>query len=316
MTNVKLKLMFYLLNALLTADIVHSRPYSSHNDSQAYGNTNTQYNGNVNSKPYSNSQPYSGNTDSQPYSNTQTYTGNTNSQFSGYSSGNSQYSGSLSQLHSETGEKYPGNANTQDTNPKINTDNTTDIIIKFPSNNTFNLPVESNSDTLVVAHDEDETAEETNISSNSNMEAIVNAEQDRDEGISVNRKRPKPQEPKDKQLNTSTSLLEDIIDSETDREESITDILFKPESEFVDMPKFEFLIAAKVSESLNSMRNDSDLKNSSDVMKKMDYVELVEVGKAVGGNSSAYMLNITGHEVEDDLAPDTSEYNCGKSLSK
>lgn len=314
MTNVKLKLMFYLLNALLTADIVHSRPYSSQNDSQPY-NTNSQYTGNVNSHPYSNSQPYSGNTDSQPHSHSQSYSGNTNSQYTGNS--NSQfYSGNLnSQPYSSSSnsQAYTDNTNSQfsdNTNPRSNPDNTTDIVIKFPTNNTFNLPVDPNSDTLVVANDDDETAEETNISSNSNMEAIVNAEQDRDEGISVNRARQQPKDlPKDeKQLNISSSLLEDIIDSETDREESITDILFKPEPEFVELPKFEFLIAAKIVESDFSSKNDSDGKNSSDVLKKVDYVELVEVGKSIGGNNSAYMLNITGHEVDNDLAPDTSEY--------
>lgn len=238
MTNVKLKLMYFLLNALLTADIVHSRPYADFN--------------------------------------------------------------------------------------------TTDIVIKFPSNNTFNIPVDPNSDTLVVAND-DETPEETNVSSNSNMEAIVNAEQDRDEAISsktMNKQPSSPEMPKEevkaieKPTNISSSLLEDIMNSEADREETITDILFKPEAEFIDrpnaefgeMPKFEFLIAGKINESDFSNRSVSDVRyisfdrNNSDVLKKVDYVELVEVGGSMGlENKSAYTLNITGHEVDNDLAPDTSE---------
>lgn len=237
MTNVKLKLMFFLLNALLTADVVHSRPYS-------------------------------------------------------------------------------------DTN-------TTDIVIKFSSNNTFNLPVDPNSDTLKVANEnendghDDETPEQTNVSSNTNMEAIMNAEQDRDKMISVNRMRkpqPVPDIPKDgvdaieKQINISSSLLEDIMDSETDREETITDILFKTQSELVELPKFEFLIAAKINEtdfSNRSIENNVKDRNGSDILKKVDYVELVEVGKPMeADNKSAYIANITGHEVDDDLAPDTSEYYC------
>lgn len=238
MTNVKLKLMYFLLNVLLVADIVHLRPYDL---------------------------------------------------------------------------------------------NTTDIVIKFPTNNTFTIPVDPNSDTLVVAN-ADETPEETNVSSNSNMEAIVNAEQDRDEDIS-SKTMDKPLRaldvPKDdakaieKQINISSSLLEDILNSEADREETITDILFKPEAEFVgkasagfaDMPRFEFLIATKINESdfsntsVNYIRDKNKDKNSSDVLKKIDYVELVEVGKPMGSeNMSAYMANITGYEVDNDLAPDTSEF--------
>ncbi|XP_053610063.1 uncharacterized protein LOC128675028 isoform X2 [Plodia interpunctella] len=237
MTNVKLKLMFFLLNSLLSADIIHARPYSDKNN--------------------------------------------------------------------------------------------TDIVIKFTtdSNNTFNIPVDSNSDTLIVASD-DETPEETNKSSNNQLEAIVNAEQDRDEAMSkkvmtdqvsileVNKKDAAAIE---NQLNTSSSVLDDIIDSETDREETLTDILFRPESEFTeDMPRFEFLIAAKINSSdvsnnrsvvkddgFSDNRLEKD-RNSSDVLRKVDYVELVEVPTKISENKSAYLMNITGHELDNDLAPDTS----------
>ncbi|XP_013186935.2 uncharacterized protein LOC106132144 [Amyelois transitella] len=235
MTNVKLKLMFFLLNSLLAADIVYARPYPDKNN--------------------------------------------------------------------------------------------TDIIIKFTSdsNNTFNIPVDSNSDTLIVAND-DETPEETNKSSNNQLEAIVNAEQDRDEAMSekimkdqvsileVNKKDAAAIE---NQLNISSSVLDDIIDSETDREETLTDILFRPESEFAeDMPRFEFLIAGKINSSDVSNRSvvkdggfsDNRLeRNGSDVLRKVDYVELVEVLKPtkISENKSAYLMNITEHEVDDDLAPDT-----------
>ncbi|XP_045772497.1 uncharacterized protein LOC123872326 isoform X2 [Maniola jurtina] len=235
MTNVKLKLMFYLLNALLSADLVHSRPYSNFNS--------------------------------------------------------------------------------------------TDIVMGF-SNNSFNIPVDSNSDTLIVA-DEEETAEETNKNSNTNMEAIVNAEQDRDEAFS--RKNNKKQDkisileiPNneagafEKQLNISSPLLEEMIDSESDREETLTDILFRHDSELVDSPRFEFLIAAKINSSENGTVRDSTYsvnnidkrnRNSTDVLRKVDYVELVEVIKPsnMNENKSAYNLaNITAHNVENDLAPDTS----------
>ncbi|XP_075977899.1 uncharacterized protein LOC142977710 isoform X2 [Anticarsia gemmatalis] len=223
MTNVKLKLMFFLLNSLLTADIVHARPYS---------------------------------------------------------------------------------------------DNTTDIVIKY-SNNNFSLPVDPNSDTLEVATDEE--TRETDKSSKTDMRAMVNAEQDRDEDLSKKTMRDQNKvleihsrdaDAFEKQLNISSSLLEDIINSETDREDTITDILFRPESEFAeDMPRFEFLIAAKINESEYGNRSVSESerdRNSSDVLKKVDYVELVEVDKPSKENRSAYMMNITGHEVENDLAPDTS----------
>ncbi|KAM3957767.1 uncharacterized protein ACR2FA_008202 [Aphomia sociella] len=234
MTNVKLKLMFFLLNSLLTADIIHARPYSNRN--------------------------------------------------------------------------------------------ATDIVIKFNNNNnnTFNIPVDSDSDTLIVAND-DETPEETNKSSNHQMEAIVNAEQDRDEAmsekvmkdqVSISDKEKKDGAAIEKQLNISSPTMEEIIDSETDREETLTDILFRPESEFAeDMPRFEFLIAAKINESETNRTvkdggfSDNRLergRNSSDVLRKVDYVELVEVLKPkISENNSAYSMNITGHEVDNDLAPDT-----------
>lgn len=226
MTNVKLKLMFFLLNALLTADIVHARPYSDMN--------------------------------------------------------------------------------------------TTDIVLKFGNNNTFNLPIDPNSDTLIVAEETDEEIRETDRTSKSELEGLMNAEQGRDEDLSkkVMRDQTKTMEipngedrAVEKQMNISSSLLDDIINSETDREDTITDILFRPESEFAeDMPKFEFLIAAKINESDFLNRSVSEIdrdRNSSDVLKKVDYVELVEVVKPSRENKSALMMNITGHEVDNDLAPDT-----------
>lgn len=238
MTNVKLKLMFFLLNALLTADIVHARPYSNMNS------------------------------------------------------------------------------------------NTTDIVIKFGNkNNTFNIPIDPNSDTLIVAQETDEEIRETDRTSKSELEGLMNAEQGRDEDLSkkvmkdqnTNRLEQRMMEipsgepgAVEKQMNISSSLLDDIINSETDREDTITDILFRPESEFSeDVPKFEFLIAAKINESELSNRNVNETerdRNSSDVLKKIDYVELVEVAKPSKENRSALMMNITGHEVDNDLAPDTSEY--------
>ncbi|XP_050351326.1 uncharacterized protein LOC126774048 isoform X2 [Nymphalis io] len=236
MTNVKLKLMFYLLNSLLSADLVHSRPYSN---------------------------------------------------FS-----------------------------------------TTDIIMNFSNNSsTFNIPVDSNSDTLIVASEE-ETPEETNKSSNTQMEAIVNAEQDRDEAFSENNNQDQASileiskneaEAFEKQLNISSPLLDEMINSESDREGTLTDILFRPDSEFVeDTPRFEFLIAAKINGSDGNdtkeiVFSDNNLdkrnRNVSDVLRKVDYVELVEVIKPsnINENKSAYNLaNITAHNVDNDVAPDTS----------
>ncbi|CAH2095845.1 unnamed protein product [Euphydryas editha] len=239
MTNVKLKLMFFLLNALLSADLVHSRPYSDFNS--------------------------------------------------------------------------------------------TDIIMNFSNNSsTYNIPVDSNSDTLIVANEsEEETAEETNKSSNIQMEAIVNAEQRRDKAFSENNNQdqvsileiPKNEaEAFEKQYNISSSLLDEMIDSESDREETLTDILFRPRSEFVeDMPRFEFLIAAKINGSdgndtvkdVSFSNNNLDKRNRNvtDVLRKVDYVELVEVIKPsnMNENKSAYNLaNITAHNVDNDVAPDTS----------
>ncbi|CAH0715248.1 unnamed protein product, partial [Brenthis ino] len=200
--------------------------------------------------------------------------------------------------------------------------------MNFSNNSTFNIPVDSNSDTLMVA-DEDETPEETNKSSNTQMEAIVNAEQDRDEDLSRTNNKdnfsilemPKNDpEGFEKQLNISSPLLDEMIDSESDREETLTDILFRSgSSEFTqDMPKFEFLIAAKINSIDNNGTKDIGIsdnslnkveRNSSDVLRKVDYVELVEVIKPsnINENKSAYSLtNITAHNVDNDAAPDTS----------
>ncbi|CAK1551360.1 unnamed protein product [Leptosia nina] len=225
MTNVKLKLIFYLLNALLCVDLVHSRPFP----------------------------------------------------------------------------------------------NVTDFI---NNNSTFTIPVDSNADTLIVAEDDpaDETPEETNKSSNIEMEAIVNAEQDRDEAlsekvikdqVSILEMTKNEAEAFEKQLNSSSALLESMIDSESDREETLTDILFRPESEFVEAPRFEFLVArlndSEGNRTMYSDNLDRD-RNTSDVLRKVDYVELVEVPRPkLSENRSAYtVVNITGHEVDNDLAPDTS----------
>lgn len=268
-------------------------------------------------------------------------------------------------------------------------DNTTDIVIKFNTNDTFK-PVETNSDTLIVANEENDTPEEIHEKSNTHMEAILSAEKDRDHDLSkkvmkeskdnkdeirekfenanetqpLNRQmeaimtaeqdRDKDISKKntnehkasetsydekhtyiplshhqgrqgsqqqsettndEKQLNITSSLLDSIIDSEMGREETLTDILFRSQAEFVELPKFEFLIATKINESdsgnKSAKRNDNSLdRNSSDVLKKVDYVELVEVGKPkMSGNNSAYSLaNITANEIDNDVAPDTSEY--------
>ncbi|KAI5630922.1 hypothetical protein NE865_16366 [Phthorimaea operculella] len=266
MTNVKLKLMFFLLSALLTADIVHARPYS---------------------------------------------------------------------------------------------DNNTDIVYNYNSNDTY-LPVEANTDTLIVKYNEEEVSRKAN----NNMDAMMTAEQDRDDDLSkkVIAAQIKPEDHEshkqnvhldeiitaeqdrdrelskkinkdqsmlkvsrkdadsfEKQMNISSPFLEELIDSETDREETLTDILFRGRSDsFVEPPRFEFLIAAKINESeltnkSASGRNDNALdrgdKNSSDILRKVDYVELVEVLRPGGGkgeNKSAYnLLNITANEVDNDLAPDT-----------
>ncbi|KAG7308355.1 hypothetical protein JYU34_005554 [Plutella xylostella] len=228
MTNVKIKLMFFVLNALLTADFVHARPYNSSNTDQIYFNNTT-------------------------------------------------------------GENY-------------------------------SIPVEVDSDTLVVAND-DQTQEQQNKNSKTAMDSMVNAEQGRDELI-LSKKQQKepakaPEIPKEdavaleKQLNISSPLLEEIIDSETGREETLTDIMFRPE---LEGPRFEFLISGKINDTGNSSViriGDNELgkfdKNTSEVIKKSDYVELVAVGKnsKISENKSAYnLLNITGHEVENDLDPD------------
>ncbi|CAG9786975.1 unnamed protein product [Diatraea saccharalis] len=221
MTNVKLKLMFFLLNSLLTADVVQARPYS---------------------------------------------------------------------------------------------DNATDIVIKFTnSNNTFNIPVEQDSDTLVVANDDNPEEVSDNVD---DLASMMDAEQDRDEVMSEMQDHSVLAEDAatvEKRKNISNPSLHEMIDSETDREESITDLMFRPDSELVDaMPRFEFLIAAKINESdvnrTAGVKGDSFDKNGHDVLRKADYVELVEVQMPkLSENKSAYMMNITGHEVDNDVAPDTSE---------
>ncbi|CAH2216078.1 jg12323, partial [Pararge aegeria aegeria] len=110
--------------------------------------------------------------------------------------------------------------------------NSTDRVSSFSNRSRFNIPVDSNSDTLIVAN-EDETPEETHKNSQTNMEAIVTAEQDRDEAFSRNNKQDQisileiPNNEAgafEKQLNISSPLLEEMIDSESDREETLTDI--------------------------------------------------------------------------------------------
>ncbi|XP_068633711.1 uncharacterized protein [Battus philenor] len=189
----------------------------------------------------------------------------------------------------------------------------------------FTLPVDPNLDTLVVANVE-ESPEETK-SYKTQLDDIMNAEQDRDEALSEKVMKDSTAlemhkddaEGLEKQLNISSSLLDKIIDSETDREETLTDILLRPDWDLVeDAPRFEFLISRKLNEtavvngtiSKVSSVSDNSLdgvnKNISDVIKKVDYVELVEVLKPSNENKSAYNLaNMTGHEVDNDLAPDT-----------
>lgn len=188
----------------------------------------------------------------------------------------------------------------------------------------FTLPVDPSYDTLVVASDA-VTPEEAR-SFKTQLDDIVNAEQDRDEALSEKvmkdqvsflGMRRHDAEGLEQQLNASSTLLDKIIDSETDREETLTDILFRSDSELVqDEPKFQFLIATQLTNTSSDRgvgysdnKLDKTDRNLSDVVKKLDYVELVEVFKPTYGNKSAYSLaNMTGHEVDNDLAPDTSEY--------
>lgn len=271
MTNVKLKLMFFLLNVLLTADIVHARPYSYNTTDIVIKFNNTDFN-----------LPVDSNSDT------------------------------LTVAHEdETPEQT--NRNSNDHMEAIMTaeqDRDKDLSKKFIKEQT--------------------NPEKSDQKVNIQMEAIMNAEKDRDQELSkktmkehVMTEIPKKDAASiEKQINISSSLLEDIIDSETDREETLTDILFRQDAELVAAPRFEFLIAAKINETdvKNNSSNtkggisdnsiDNSNRNSSDVLKKVEYVELVELLKSKAGeNSSAYSLgNITGHEVDDDLAPDTSEY--------
>lgn len=186
-------------------------------------------------------------------------------------------------------------------NARPNPDNVTDIIIKFSNNHTF-IPINPDSDTLVVANDE-----EAEIDDLKEADAMVSSEQQRDKELSQNSNTQKRVSNEKRNI---SALLDDLIDSETNRDDTITDLLFKPDSEFVEgVPTFEFLIATRINESETGVNETSRDAGIGDVLKKLDYVELVEVVKAGKENRSAYMLNITGHEVDNDLAPDTSEYS-------
>ncbi|GBP16057.1 hypothetical protein EVAR_94398_1 [Eumeta japonica] len=241
MTNVKLKLMFYLLNALLTVDFATSRPYSDiANDTEA---------------------------------------------------------------------------------------------VVDPSSNTtagsFNIPVDSNADTLMVAEEEDALSKASYSDAKTEMESIMNAEQNRDETLlkkvikeakNILNISKGDADALNKQLKVSSPVLEDIIDAETGREETLTDIIqYRPDPEFEELPSFEFLVAAKPNNTgvLVKVNASGDLRdlddalrgksgNGSELFRKIDYVELVEVVKQNGENKSAYNLaNMTGHDIENDSAPDT-----------
>lgn len=198
--------------------------------------------------------------------------------------------------------------------------NTTDF--DTISNYTY-IPVDTDSDTLIVALEEEvRRADKTNKSSKKQLDAMMKAEQNRDDNM-YKKKKNEPtavlelaKENADdfhKQLNMSSPMLEEIFDAETGREETLTDILFKSETEFnEDAPRFEFLIGAKINETDGKKLSENSLEfgvNGS-VFKKSDYVELVELAKptTTSNNNSAYFSNITVHEVENDVAPDTSEY--------
>ncbi|XP_028036003.1 uncharacterized protein LOC114247285 [Bombyx mandarina] len=182
-------------------------------------------------------------------------------------------------------------------NARPNPENVTDIIIKFSNNHTF-IPINPDSDTLVVANDE-----EAEIDDLKEADAMVSSEQQRDKELSQNSNTQKRVSNEKRNI---SALLDDLIDSETNRDDTITDLLFKPDSEFVEgVPTFEFLIATRINESETGVNETSRDAGVGDVLKKLDYVELVEVVKAGKENRSAYMLNITGHEVDNDLAPDT-----------
>lgn len=268
MTNVKLKLMFFLLNSLLAADIVQARPYPKTNSTDTvldFSNTNSTFSIPVN-----------------PDSDT---------------------------LVVATDDERLENANkeaAEDMETLVNAEQDRDEVISQMK--------EKGSDTLVVATD-DERVENANKEAAEDMETLVNAEQDRDEVISEMKEKGLPENDSDaveKRMNISSPSLHEMINSETDREDSLTDLMFRPESEFAeDMPRFEFLIAAKINESdvNRTAHAKTGDKSSGDVLRKVDYVELVEVMKPMGfENKSAYLTNITGHEVDNDVAPDTSEY--------
>jgi hypothetical protein len=191
-------------------------------------------------------------------------------------------------------------------------ENATDIVIKFSnSNNTFNIPVDTESDTLVVADDDgsDAVKEDTH-----DLASLMENEQDRDENMAeIQHSSIEEALDVEKKLNISNPSLQEMIDSETDRDDTLTDLMFRPEVDFAEMPRFEFLIAGRINESevnrTGGVRDGVERmdRNASDVLRKVDYVELVEVDKPRSAeNKSAYMANITGHDVDNDVAPDTS----------
>ncbi|CAH2048893.1 unnamed protein product, partial [Iphiclides podalirius] len=201
----------------------------------------------------------------------------------------------------------------------------------------FTFPVEPDDDTLVVASDVVTPNEARKYKTQ--IDDIVNSEQYRDVDLSKTENnelaflglRDHVVEGLDKQIYVSNALLEDIIDSETEREEDLGDIEYRS-----DEPNFQFLRASQPltgtapdramghgDSKLNKTdRNVSDVMNNLDYSevdpdranryypderRKIDYVELVELLKPIVGNKSAYHLaNMTSHEVDNDLAPDTS----------
>lgn len=291
MTNCKIKLMFALLNALLTADFVRPRPM---NTTDLRNITNSTGDIEIPIMPINDTLIVANEDD-------------------------------INENIEENKEQTVYNNENVEENKEYAVDN--------------NDHKEENKDHTVDKHGnieenknkkpQQETVEQTNKNSKTSIDAIVNAEQGRDELIlSKNNLREQKNleiskedsDSLDRQLNVSSSVLEDIIDAETGREESMTDILFKSEAEFIeDVPKFEFLIADKVnlSQAFNAVgdvragKNASDvIEGSSDVLNKFDYVELVAVmpPTVISQNFSKQILNITEHEVDNDLAPDTCKY--------
>lgn len=429
MTNVKLKLMFFLLNALLTADIVHARPYSDNTtDIVIKYNTNSTYlpidpnsdtlrvaNEEVTMAEMKNQMDAlmdaeqnrdedlakKGHKDESSEERTKHMNNRMEMMYSDQASPDKsptihieehrEHTSAETHEHSHTNMEALLNAEQdrdEELSEKTMKEHKMDILGTVNKNTNKRIESQNNAEeerdelskTMTDDHRKseeehrDHTSAETHKHSNTNMEALMNAEQDRDEDLSektmkehtldasdiMNKTKnvnleaimtaerdrdaellekvmpdykileisKKHNDEIEKQLNKEHPLLGQIIDSETDREDTLTDILFRPESEFADMPRFEFLIAAKINESdidngsvniksgVRSNYLDKIEKNSSDVLKKVDYVELVEVLKPLTSeNMSAYSFeNITGHEVDNDLAPDTSEYYKGSYL--